>query len=52
MGIPDTLRSEDAEKYVAYLKTQTGRLRSELAWEARRCCSIYLVAISPSNEYG
>jgi S-adenosylmethionine-dependent methyltransferase len=33
IGIPDTLRFQDAEKYAAYLKTPAGRLRSELAWE-------------------
>jgi S-adenosylmethionine-dependent methyltransferase len=33
IGLPDTLRFQDAEKYAAYLKTPTGRLRSELAWE-------------------
>ncbi len=32
IGIPDTLRFQDAEKYAAYLKTPAGRLRSELAW--------------------
>ena len=31
IGIPDTLRFQDAEKYAAYLKTPAGRLRSELA---------------------
>ena len=36
IGIPDTLRFQDAEKYVAYLKTPAGRLRSELAWENLR----------------
>jgi S-adenosylmethionine-dependent methyltransferase len=33
IGIPDTVRFQDAEKYAAYLKTPAGRLRSELAWE-------------------
>jgi S-adenosylmethionine-dependent methyltransferase len=33
IGMPDTLRFQDAEKYAAYLKTGAGRLRSELAWE-------------------
>jgi S-adenosylmethionine-dependent methyltransferase len=33
IGIPDTLRFQDARKYAAYLKTPAGRLRSELAWE-------------------
>ncbi len=32
IGIPDTLRFHDAEKYAAYLTTRAGRLRSELAW--------------------
>jgi SAM-dependent methyltransferase len=36
IGIPDTLRFQDAEKYAAYLKTPAGRLRSELAWENLR----------------
>ena len=36
IGIPDTLRFQDAEKYLAYLKTPAGRLRSELAWENLR----------------
>lgn len=33
IGIPDTLRFQDAEKYATYLKAPAGRLRSELAWE-------------------
>jgi len=33
IGMPDTLRFEDADKYAAYLKTVAGRLRSELAWK-------------------
>ena len=33
IGIPDTVRFQDSEKYAAYLKTPAGRLRSELAWE-------------------
>jgi len=36
IGIPDSLRFQDAEKYAAYLKTPAGRLRSELAWENLR----------------
>lgn len=36
IGISDTLRFQDAEKYAAYLKTPAGRLRSELAWENLR----------------
>jgi 2-polyprenyl-3-methyl-5-hydroxy-6-metoxy-1,4-benzoquinol methylase len=36
IGIQDTLRFQDAEKYAAYLKTPAGRLRSELAWENLR----------------
>jgi S-adenosylmethionine-dependent methyltransferase len=36
IGLPDTLRFQDAEKYAAYLKTPAGRLRSELAWENLR----------------
>jgi len=36
IGIPDTSRFQDAEKYAAYLKTPAGRLRSELAWENLR----------------
>ena len=36
IGITDTLRFQDAEKYAAYLKTPAGRLRSELAWENLR----------------
>jgi S-adenosylmethionine-dependent methyltransferase len=36
IGIPDTLRFHDAEKYAAYLKTPAGRLRSELAWQNLR----------------
>ena len=36
IGIPETLRFQDAEKYAAYLKTPAGRLRSELAWENLR----------------
>jgi S-adenosylmethionine-dependent methyltransferase len=36
IGLPDTLRFQDAEKYAAYLKTPAGRLRSELAWENMR----------------
>jgi S-adenosylmethionine-dependent methyltransferase len=36
IGMPDTLRFQDAEKYAAYLKTAAGRLRSELAWENLR----------------
>jgi S-adenosylmethionine-dependent methyltransferase len=36
IGIPDTLRFQDAEKYAAYLKTPAGKLRSELAWENLR----------------
>jgi S-adenosylmethionine-dependent methyltransferase len=36
IGIPDTLRFQDAEKYAAYLKTPLGRLRSELAWANMR----------------
>ena len=36
IGISDTLRFQDAEKYAAYLKTPAGRLRSELAWEHLR----------------
>jgi S-adenosylmethionine-dependent methyltransferase len=36
IGIRDTLRFDDAEKYAAYLKTPAGRLRSELAWENLR----------------
>jgi S-adenosylmethionine-dependent methyltransferase len=37
IGMPDTLRFQDAEKYAAYLKTPAGRLRSDLAWENLRC---------------
>ncbi len=37
IGMPETLRFQDAEKYAAYLKTPPGRLRSELAWENLRC---------------
>jgi S-adenosylmethionine-dependent methyltransferase len=33
IGILDTSRFQDADKYAAYLKTPAGRLRSELAWE-------------------
>jgi len=33
IGIPETSRFVDADKYAAYLKTPVGRLRSELAWE-------------------
>jgi S-adenosylmethionine-dependent methyltransferase len=33
MGMLDTSRFQDADKYAAYLKTPAGRLRSELAWE-------------------
>ncbi len=29
----DTSRFQDADKYIAYLKTPAGRLRSELAWQ-------------------
>jgi S-adenosylmethionine-dependent methyltransferase len=36
IGIRDTLRFQDAEKYAAYLKTPAGRLRSELAWANMR----------------
>jgi S-adenosylmethionine-dependent methyltransferase len=36
IGMPDTLRFQDAEKYATYLKTAAGRLRSELAWENLR----------------
>jgi len=36
IGIPDTLRFQDAERYAAYLKTPAGRLRSELAWANMR----------------
>jgi S-adenosylmethionine-dependent methyltransferase len=36
IGIPATLRFQDADKYAAYLKTPAGRLRSELAWENLR----------------
>ena len=36
IGILDTSRFQDAEKYAAYLKTPAGRLRSELAWENMR----------------
>lgn len=36
IGLPDTSRFQDAEKYAAYLKTPAGRLRSELAWENLR----------------
>jgi S-adenosylmethionine-dependent methyltransferase len=32
IGILDTSRFQDAEKYAAYLKTPAGRMRSELAW--------------------
>lgn len=32
IGVPDSLRFQDAEKYASYLKTPAGRLRSELAW--------------------
>jgi ubiquinone/menaquinone biosynthesis C-methylase UbiE len=33
MRMLDASRFQDADKYVAYLKTPSGRLRSELAWE-------------------
>ena len=33
IGMPETLRFQDASKYAAYLKTVAGRLRSELAWK-------------------
>jgi S-adenosylmethionine-dependent methyltransferase len=36
VGVPDSSRFQDADKYAAYLKTATGRLRSELAWENLR----------------
>src|ERR1700683_1781721 len=36
IGLRDTVRFQDAEKYAAYLKTPSGRLRSELAWENLR----------------
>lgn len=36
IGMPDTVRFQDAEKYAAYLMTAAGRLRSELAWENLR----------------
>jgi len=36
IGILDTSRFQDADKYAAYLKTPAGRLRSELAWENMR----------------
>jgi S-adenosylmethionine-dependent methyltransferase len=32
IGILDTSRFQDADKYAAYLKTPAGKLRSELAW--------------------
>jgi S-adenosylmethionine-dependent methyltransferase len=33
MRMLDASRFQDADKYAAYLKTSSGRLRSELAWE-------------------
>jgi S-adenosylmethionine-dependent methyltransferase len=33
MRMLDALRFQNADKYAAYLKTPSGRLRSELAWE-------------------
>jgi S-adenosylmethionine-dependent methyltransferase len=36
MRMLDASRFQDADKYVAYLKTPSGRLRSELAWENLR----------------
>jgi S-adenosylmethionine-dependent methyltransferase len=36
IGVPDSSRFQDADKYAAYLKTAAGRLRSELAWENLR----------------
>ena len=33
MPMLDASRFQDADKYEAYLKTPSGRLRSELAWE-------------------
>ena len=36
IGLRDTVHFQDAEKYAAYLKTPSGRLRSELAWENLR----------------
>ena len=34
----DTSRFQDADRYVSYLQTLAGRLRSELAWENLRRC--------------
>jgi S-adenosylmethionine-dependent methyltransferase len=42
MRMPDASRFQDAGKYEAYLKTPSGRLRSELAWENVR-------SVLPSN---
>jgi len=36
MRMLDASRFQDADKYVAYLKTPSGRLRSELSWENLR----------------
>ena len=36
MRMLDASRFQDADKYAAYLKTPSGRLRSELAWENLR----------------
>ena len=36
MRMLDASRFQDADKYEAYLKTPSGRLRSELAWENLR----------------
>jgi S-adenosylmethionine-dependent methyltransferase len=36
IGMLDTSRFQDADKYGAYLKTPAGRLRSELAWANMR----------------
>ena len=36
IGMLDTSRFQDADKYAAYLRTPTGKLRSELAWENMR----------------